>query len=212
MTQDSNQESPAIPVARVNLNQGSIFFIEPDAGETQAKAKGQEKPKGTQERLRELKDSLDANRKHFAIIARDEGDSVLSIPPLGLETDDIEVILLDLLRLAMDQPDLRLVDGDQLFDELVSNRFFEDIVPVDGEDQQRHFFQELVVPCADLAHRILSEGISPDVTHPRWGEIRCEAVLVHLSFVPIIMVILSAPDHDCFVEVLGLGAVQGDRD
>lgn len=211
MTQDSNQESPAIPVARVNLNQGSIFFIEPDAGETQAKAKGQEKPKGTQERLRDLKESLDANRKHLAIIARDEGDSVLSIPPLGLETDDIEVVLLDLLRLAMDQPDLRLADGDQLFDELVSNRFFEDIVPADGEDQQRHFFQELVVPCADLAHRILSEGISPDVTHPRWGEIRCEAVFAHLSFVPVIMVVLSAPDHDCFVEVLGLGAIEEKR-
>ncbi len=211
MTQDSNQESPAIPVARVNLNQGSIFFIEPDAGETQAKAKGQEKPKGTQERLRELKDSLDANRKHFAIVARDEGDSVLSLPPLGLETDDIEAILTDLLRFAMDQPDIRLADGEQLFNELVSNRFFEDIVPVDGEEQQRHFFQELVVPCADLAHRILSEGISPDVTHPRWGEIRCEAVIATLLFVPIITVILSAPDNECFVEALGLGKLEQKR-
>lgn len=212
MTQDNNRESPPLPGVQLDQGQESIFYVHLDTGKNQGKVKGQEKTKGTHERFQDLKESLDANRKHIAIIARDEGGSVLSVPPLGLEMDDIEVILLDLLRLTMDQPDLRLVDGDQLFDELVSNRFFEDIVPVDGEDQQRHFFQELVVPCADLAHRILSEGISPDVTHPRWGEIRCEAVLAHLSFVPIIMVILSAPDHDCFVEVLGLGAVQGDRD
>ena len=209
--QEDNLESPTLPAVEADLSQESIFYIEPDAGQAQGKANGQEKPKGSHDRLRELKESLDANRKHLAIVSRDEGDSVLSVPPLGLEVDDIEVILLDLLRLAMDQPDLRLADGDQLFEELVSNRFFEDIVPMDDEEQQRHFFQELVIPCADLAHRILSEGISPDVTHPRWGEIRCEAVIAHLSFIPIVMVILSAPDNDCFVEVLGLDAAKEEQ-
>lgn len=209
--QEDNLESPTSPAVQVDQSQGSTCFIQLATKEVQGKVKGQESPKGTHHRLQELKKSLDNNRKHFAIVARDEGDSVLSVPPLGLETDDIEDILLDLLRLAMDQPGLRLADGEQLFNELVSNRFFEDIVPADSEEQQQHFFQELVVPCADLVHRILSEGISPDVSHPRWGEIRCEAVIASLSFCPIIMVILSAPDNECFVEVFWLGAAEEKR-
>ena len=212
MTQDNSRESPAPTAVEADQSQESVFFIQSDTGEVLGKTKSQESPKGIRHRLQELKESLDDNRKHFAIVAREEGDSVLSFPPLGLETDDIEAVLTDLLRLAMDQSDLRLADGEQLFNELVSNRFFEDIVPVDGEEQQQHFFQELVVPCANLAHRILSEGISPDVTHPRWEEIRCEAAIATLSFVPIIMVILSAPDNDCFVEVLGLGKLEQKRD
>ncbi len=200
MTQ-ANQDKNQIPEI---VDQESILYVDPLNATAICTVHASGKMKGYSDRVKEVMLRADHSRKHLAITVYVDGVDALNFPPLGVSDEDIEKTVLTLLRMVKGQPKLMRLDKDQLFNELVTGPSLQGIFGEKSEEQMKDLFERLVIPCFELVCRIIDEDLYVDIQDVRWAEIQFEAVLSQLFFLPTLSVFLSAPDLDCFSEVLGL--------
>ena len=190
------------------VDQKRILYVDPQTATaicTVDTKKNIDKYRG---RIKELMLRADPTRQHLAITVYVGLEKVLSSPPPGIKDEDIEKTLLALLRIVKAQPKIMHLTEDRQFNELVTSRFFQGIFGEKSEEQMKDLFERLVSPCLNLVRRIIDVDLCPDMENVRWAEIQFEAVLSQLSFFSILSVFLSAPDLDCFSEVLGLSQIR----
>lgn len=200
MTQ-ANQDKNRIPEI---VDQESILYIDPINSTAICTVHASEKMKGYSDRVKEVMLRADPSRKHLAITVYVDDVDALNSPPMGATDEDIEKTLLTLFKMVKAQPKLVHLTEDGLFNELVTDRFFQGIFGEKSEEQMKDLFQQVVSPCFKLVCRIVDEDLYTDIQDARWAEIRFEAVLSRVSFLPALSVFLSAPSTDCFMEALGL--------
>lgn len=200
MTQENQVKDPVIEI----MDQKSILYVDPlntTAICTVYPSDNSDRYRG---RVKEVMLRANPDRKHLAITVYMDSADALSSPPSGAVDEDIEKTVLALLRVVKGQPKLMQMDKDRLFNELVTGRSLQGIFGEKSEEQMKDLFERLVIPCFKLVCRIIDEDLHTDIQNVRWAEIQFEADLSQLSFLPTLSVFLSAPDLDCFSEVLGL--------